>query len=281
MLVFDDIQALKSYIRSAKSEKKSIGLVPTMGALHQGHLSLIERSASENDITICSIYVNPVQFNNSADLKKYPRTIEDDKQLLSVVDDVHIFLPSNQIMYPEAPKLKFNFGDLEEVMEGAFRPGHFHGVALVVSKLFHLVSPDRAYFGQKDLQQCMIVKQMVKDLSFDLELIICPTQREADGLAMSSRNKRLNETHRKEATGLSKVLFMAKELIEKGEKDFDLIKSEVIKTLSKTQIKLEYFQIVSKDSLQELKERKENEAIALCIAAYVGEVRLIDNLIIS
>jgi pantoate--beta-alanine ligase len=200
--------------------------------------------------------------------------------LLSQYAQCVVFAPQDFEMYPEKPHLVFDFGNLELVMEGKFRPGHFNGVAIVVAKLFNLVNPDRAYFGQKDLQQCLIVKQLVKDLSFDLELIICPTIRESDNLAMSSRNLRLDAEDRALAGQIPKVLFMAQDLVREN-RDFPTIKKMVEDTFAKSSIQLEYFQIVNADTLLNINSYEEAKRIALCIAAYVGDIRLIDNVIIE
>ncbi|MFT7247810.1 MAG: pantoate--beta-alanine ligase, partial [Arcticibacterium sp.] len=192
MKIFHTISETKDFIKAKRKEDLSIGFVATMGALHEGHVSLVNKARQDNDIVLCSIFVNPTQFDNQEDLKKYPRTLETDTALLKKADCDIIFAPSSDEMYNAVPKLKLDFGNLEHVMEGEFRPGHFNGVATVVSKLFHIVNPDRAYFGLKDLQQVAILNRLVKDLSFDLELISCPIIRERDGLAMSSRNTRLS-----------------------------------------------------------------------------------------
>jgi pantoate--beta-alanine ligase len=280
MQIFEKIADLKYFLRQQRTQPQSIGLVPTMGALHRGHLALIEQSNAANDITVCSIYVNPTQFNNPSDLAKYPRTFKADVDLLSQYDKCVVFAPQDFEMYPEKPHLVFDFGNLELVMEGKFRPGHFNGVAIVVAKLFNLVKPDRAYFGQKDLQQCLIVRQLVKDLSFDLELIICPTIRESDNLAMSSRNLRLAAEDRALAGQIPQVLFMAQDLIRQN-RDFPNIKKMVEDTFAKSPIQLEYFQIVNADTLLNINSYEEAKRIALCIAAYLGDIRLIDNVIVE
>ncbi|MCU0445826.1 MAG: pantoate--beta-alanine ligase [Microscillaceae bacterium] len=280
MQIFDKIIDLKSFLREQRAQNKSIGFVPTMGALHAGHLALIEQSNAANDITVCSIYVNPTQFNNPNDLAKYPRTFKADVELLGQYDQCVVFAPQDFEMYPEKPHLVFDFGNLELVMEGKFRPGHFNGVAIVVAKLFHIVHPNRAYFGQKDLQQCLIVKQLVKDLSFDLELIICPTVRESDNLAMSSRNLRMDAEDRALAGQIPQILFMARDLVL-ANRDFPNIKKTVEDAFAKLPIQLEYFQITNADTLLNINTRDEAKRIALCIAAYLGDVRLIDNIIIE
>jgi pantoate--beta-alanine ligase len=281
MLVFRTTQELKQHLLPLRQNGGSIGLVPTMGALHRGHLSLIERSLSENNFTVCSIFVNPIQFNNAQDFAKYPRDYDKDIALLSSFQNMGVFLPDEDVMYKEKPQIQLSFGELENVMEGKFRPGHFNGVGIVVSKLFHLVAPHRVYFGQKDLQQCRVIGRLVKDLSFDLEMIICPTLREQDGLAMSSRNQRLNPTQRQVAKAIPEALDMAKDMILNQKKSIEQVKSMVDDLLKKASIQLEYFEIVDAESLLPITSISTEFPIALCIAAFVGEVRLIDNMLIQ
>jgi len=280
MLLFDQIPALKNYVRESHRVGKTIGFVPTMGALHAGHLSLIERAISENDLVICSIFVNPLQFNNTQDFTKYPRNFEKDINLLASYPNLYLFLPDERTMYAEQPTLKVDFGNLEQVMEAAHRPGHFNGVGIVVAKLFHLVQPDRAYFGQKDLQQCRVIQCLVHDLSFDLEMVICTTIREEDGLAMSSRNLRLTPDQRKHAVLLPQALFLARELIQKEQKDFSVVKQRITDFFSNTPLRLEYFDIVHSQTLQPVQTIADTPQLALCIAAYLGEIRLIDNILL-
>ncbi|PRY15059.1 pantothenate synthetase [Pontibacter ummariensis] len=280
MEVIKQVHVIRETVQSLRCSGKRIGFVPTMGALHEGHLQLLRASASENDITICSIFVNPTQFNNPDDYKLYPRTLEQDIQLLEIAGCNYLFSPDAEEVYPQQPLLHFSFGALEEVMEGEHRPGHFNGVATIVSKLFHFVQPHRAYFGQKDLQQVAIVRQLVKGLSFDLELVCYPTVREADGLAMSSRNKRLDTTQRGVATSLYKAMQLAKEQL--GQEQVADIKANVAAYLQGIdQVKLEYFEIANPDSLQPLTKLEGEQEVALCIAAFVGPVRLIDNMLVN
>lgn len=279
MHVFHTISSLKLFLSSQRLLGKSIGFVPTMGALHEGHLSLIRSAKNATDIAVCSIFVNPTQFNNSHDLAVYPRTLEADCALLEQADCDVVFAPNAEEMYPQLPNMTFDFGDLERVMEGAFRPGHFNGVGIVVSKLFHLVQPDKAFFGQKDLQQCAIVNRLVKDLSFDLEFIVCPTQREADGLAMSSRNRNLSPEQRSLAPILYKALQKGKELLNKGQSSVQ-VKHTIEESIGHIQgIELEYFEIADKDNLNPIEQLVPNQT-ALCIAAYLGKTRLIDNILL-
>ena len=207
MKVFSTIADLKAEIAAQKAAGKTIGLVPTMGALHAGHASLVKKCAAENDVAVVSVFVNPTQFNDKNDLKNYPRTLEKDAELLQSVGCNLIFAPSEDEIYPEPDTRVFDFTPLDKVMEGKYRPGHFNGVAQIVSKLFDIVTPDRAYFGEKDFQQLAIIREMVKQLGLPLEIIACPIVREANGLALSSRNARLTDSQRKKAVTISKVLF--------------------------------------------------------------------------
>ena len=279
MQIFYSINTLQDYLKTQRKKGKSIGLVPTMGALHKGHLSLIEASKADNDLTICSIFVNPTQFNNPQDLAVYPRTLEADCVMLESVKCDVAFAPNAHDMYLTLPNLKFNFGDLERVMEGQFRPGHFNGVGIIVSKLFNIVQPDSAYFGQKDLQQCAIINRLVKDLSYNLKLNICPTQRETDGLAMSSRNRNLTPEQRKNAPEIQKALKKAVELL-KNKKSVIAVKGFITSYLDNIEgIEVEYFEISDFETLQPVNELSEGKT-ALCIAAFMGKTRLIDNMIV-
>jgi len=264
-------------IGKLKKNGKTIGFVPTMGALHQGHLSLIERSKKENDFTIVSIFVNPIQFNNSNDLVNYPRTLAEDSKLLENINTDFLFAPNEKEMYPETPSERYDFGLLETVMEGKFRQGHFNGVAVVVKRLFDICTPDKAYFGMKDFQQLAIIQALVETKKIPVEIVPCPTVRENDGLAMSSRNKRLSEQQRSQATIISKALFKAQE-------QFTNITVNGLKESIRDQIdsmpemKTEYVEIVNSKTLQSLESWDEACNKTICIAAWAGEVRLIDNL---
>jgi len=259
--------------------KGRIGLVPTMGALHQGHISLIKKSKEENDVTIGSIFVNPIQFNNQTDLIAYPRPEAEDLDLLRKAGCDAVFMPSIEEMYPQKPLIKFNFGALEEVMEGAFRPGHFNGVAIVVSKLFNLIKPTNAYFGLKDYQQVAIITQLVKDLSYPINIIPCDTIRESDGLAMSSRNRRLSPEKLILASKIYQSLQMASSLLFSEE--IEKAKQEVVDYYKGLpDFTLEYFEISDAETLQPVKNVKEHKKIVLCIAAYLDGVRLIDNILL-
>jgi pantoate--beta-alanine ligase len=279
MDIFKEIKTLKAFLESAKSDSDSIGFVPTMGALHNGHLSLIRASKRENSKTICSIYVNPAQFNNAEDLAKYPKTLSLDIELLTKVGCDALFYPDTQEIYPTQPTIKFDFGSLETVFEGKFRPGHFSGVALVISKLFHIVNPTKAYFGQKDFQQFKIIERLVDELKFDVSLQCMPIEREPDGLAMSSRNARLSAEQRKKAIIFFECLQHAHEMIKAGA-NIDAVREAVQnKCKQAPEIKLEYFELADTSNLMRL-ENVVDKAILL-IAGYVGEVRLIDNLLIT
>lgn len=276
MRIFTQLHELRAYLKGQKSAGATVGLIPTMGALHKGHLSLVQSSQKANNLTVCSIYVNPTQFNNSSDLALYPRTLETDKNLLEEIHCDILFAPDNTLMYVEPPKLRFNFGHLEEVMEGRFRPGHFNGVATVVSKFFHMIEPDKAYFGQKDLQQYLIIKQLVKDLSFGVEVICHPIIREESGLALSSRNARLTPEQKINAANLNQALLKAKSLL--NQTTIEAVKQAIKDELAQiNDIQLEYFEIVDGDDLSTVTDLQKHRQIALCIAAYLGKVRLIDN----
>ncbi len=279
MQVFKTPTELSAFLGPYRLAGQKIALVPTMGALHEGHRALIEQATQENEVCICSIFVNPIQFNNPEDLAKYPDRLLEDLAMLSAYPKVHVFAPSPEVMYPAPPQITFDFGHLEKTMEGANRPGHFNGVGIVVSKLFHLVGPDRAYFGQKDWQQCLIVQQIVKDLSFPLEIIICPTVREPDGLALSSRNLLLDPAMRREAVHISQTLY---DLVEKAGKQAyppQELQTMGAAQIQKTALELEYLDIVKAETLLPLEEWPETGGVAFCVAAYAGKIRLIDNMI--
>ncbi|GHT43193.1 pantothenate synthetase [Bacteroidia bacterium] len=248
-----------------------------MGALHQGHIELIKQSAAENDISVVSIFVNPTQFNDKNDLLNYPRTLDTDCERIDSTGTSLVFAPSVEEIYPEPDTRQFGFGPLETVMEGQFRPGHFNGVAQVVSRLFDIVKPDRAYFGEKDFQQLAIIRALVKQLNLNIEIIAHPIVREPDGLALSSRNMRLSSDQRKNAVIISQALFESK--AKKERLPLTEIKQEVIEKINAVpEFQVEYFDLVDRDSLQTVKDWKDSEHIVGCIAAYAGDVRLIDNI---
>lgn len=279
MDIFSQIGPLRAFLEQKKSHGKSVGFVPTMGALHNGHLALIKESSNENEISVCSIYVNPTQFNNADDLARYPRTIEQDIEMLKSVGCDVLFCPSNEEIYPERSIIRFDFGPLEHILEGQFRPGHFSGVAKVVSKLLNIVQPDKAYFGQKDFQQFKIVECLVQELKFNVQIRCIPIQREKDGLAMSSRNMRLDTEQRKNAIVFYESLQLAKLRLKEGV-SISLIKEEIRKHCeSKDGVRLEYLELADTSNFV-LQEGVTSNAILL-IAGYVGEVRLIDNLLLN
>jgi len=269
-----DIQVI---VKKAKQENKTIGFVPTMGALHQGHLSLVKEAKRISDYVVVSIFVNPTQFNNSEDFEKYPNTIENDLNLLKEGQVDLVFLPTKEIIYPEQSTLTFNFGYLENIMEGAFRPGHFNGVATVVSKLFNIVQPHSAFFGQKDIQQIAVIKSLVTSLSFPIKIEIIPTSRESSGLAMSSRNMRLSDHEKVVASEIYKSLDRIKNSL-KINHDFDHFIHQEIATLEKEfNIQVEYLELVKANNLESI-DQLEGGEYALCFAGQLGQVRLIDNL---
>lgn len=281
MQVFNEIASLKAFLDAKRRDGKTIGLVPTMGALHDGHLALIKAASAENDITVCSIYVNPTQFNNASDLLKYPRTLDKDTESLEKVECDALFYPNNEEMYETSSVIRFDFGHLDKVMEGRFRPGHFSGVALVVSKLFNIVEPDTAYFGQKDWQQFTIIRKLVDELKFNLKLRVIPTLREADGLAMSSRNLRLTTEERSRALVFHKALLAAKEALHGG-KNVDAVSRMVREIVEKDKnVSLEYFEIAESTNLNLLDNVNGADRPIMCIAGFVGEVRLIDNMFLD
>ena len=280
MLVFKTIKKIQSHIHELKASGKKIGFVPTMGALHNGHLSLVNESLKDNDITICSIYVNPTQFNDQEDLYKYPKNHEGDIEMLKKAGCDMVFIPSDKEMYPQKPSIKISFGPIEQALEGKFRPGHFAGVGLIVSKLFHIISPGKAYFGQKDLQQFYIIKKLVDELGFSVDLVQVPTVREENGLAMSSRNERLTKEERGQAALLYQSLSKGKELLLSGQTVHDTRSFVVKKFDGVSSVTLEYFEIIETKHFQSIESIGSYDEVALCIAATIGKVRLIDNLLL-
>lgn len=279
MKIFNKKLDLQQFLAPFYLEKKAVGLVPTMGALHEGHLSLIQKALSENDIVVVSIFVNPTQFNNAEDLEKYPRNLSGDiKTIERLSQEVVIFAPEISEMYENTPKaISFDFGGLDKVMEGKFREGHFQGVATIVEKLFELVKPTRAYFGEKDYQQILIIKSMLEQRKLPVTLVPCPIVREESGLAMSSRNERLSPEGRKQAAFIYSVLQEAQKLFTTA----SVAEVEVFVKEQFSQKKgfdLEYFTITKADTLEEVKEKKSSESYRAFITVYVEGVRLIDNI---
>ncbi|WP_163324924.1 pantoate--beta-alanine ligase [Draconibacterium mangrovi] len=277
MKLVSTIQELQAELQHL-TNGKTVGFVPTMGALHQGHISLVKQAVSENPVVVVSIFVNPTQFNDPADLERYPRTLENDMKLLEPTGCSIVFAPNAKEVYPEPDKRKFNFGKLEEVMEGKHRPGHFNGVAQVVSRLFDMVKPTKSYFGLKDFQQLAIVKNMVKQLQLPVEIVPCAIIREKSGLAMSSRNELLTEEQRKNAAVISETLFKAKEL--KEQRSVQEITDWVTETINKNPfLDVEYFEIVDDEQLQPVKNWDEDSTKVGCVAVFCGKIRLIDNIV--
>jgi pantoate--beta-alanine ligase len=274
------IKELQETLSPMHVSKDSIGLVPTMGALHQGHLSLVEKSLESCDYTVVSVFINPTQFNNSADLDKYPKTLDKDLELLKAQGCDVVFTPSVEEMYPDKPAtFKLNFGPLESILEGEHRPGHFQGVGIVVNKFFEIVNPTHAFFGQKDLQQYFIIKNIILSQNLPVELIQVPITRETSGLAMSSRNERLNPNERINAAIIFQSLQKSKDDLLNG-MAFNEVKKGTT-TLFKEQegMHLEYFELIDTENFSKATTLNHGE-MALCIAVNVGDVRLIDNLLI-
>ncbi len=281
MLLFKKVAELQQYLQKVSNEGKTIGFVPTMGALHQGHLSLVNRAKSEASCTVVSIFVNPTQFNDKKDLKKYPRTLGNDIEMLSSVQTNVLFAPSVEEVYPEGldTSLDLDFGQLATVMEGAFRPGHFDGMAQVVHRLLDIVQPNKLFMGQKDFQQLTIVRSMLKQLNHKTELVVCPIIREADGLAMSSRNRRLTPVYREKAVLLSQILSKVKSNIHS--RTPENMAKMAMKTLTEAGFKPEYFDIVDGVTLQSIKQFSDSDFVVALTAAWAGEIRLIDNMILK
>ena len=277
MKIINTIKELKAMLDTCRAKGESIGLVPTMGALHAGHASLVERAVKENDIVVVSIFVNPTQFNDKNDLKNYPRTLEADCAMLEKIGATVAFAPAVEEMYPTEDTRLFSFEPLDTVMEGACRPGHFNGVAQIVSKLFYAVEPHKAYFGEKDFQQLAIIREMVRQLQFNIKIIGCPIVREQDGLAMSSRNTLLSPEERHRALTISRTLFAS---IEKAKgSSLNETKAFVENEINNTSgLELEYYQIVDGNTLQPVSEWEESDYIVGCIALFCGKIRLIDNI---
>ena len=277
MKLIHAIKELREELQRAEAAGKTVGLVPTMGALHAGHASLVARSVKENDVTVVSVFVNPTQFNDKEDLAKYPRTLEADCALLEKMGTTLVFDPSVEEIYPEPDTRVFSFAPLDTVMEGKYRPGHFNGVAQIVSKLFEMVCPDRAYFGEKDFQQLAIIRALVKQQGYAIDIVGCPIVREADGLALSSRNARLSVEERERALGISRTLFASREFA----KEHSLVDTKVFveNAIAKADgLRLEYFEVVDGNTLQPVAAWDDADFNVGCITVFCGEVRLIDNI---
>ena len=281
MKVLRTVGELRQAMESHRNAGQTIGLVPTMGALHAGHLSLMERSCRDNDITVASIFVNPTQFNNATDLKTYPRTEEKDCALLEKAGVDYAFVPSVEEIYPEPDTRVFDLGAVAEVMEGAMRPGHFNGVAQIVSRLFSYVNPTRAYFGEKDFQQIAVIRRMAQLEGFDFEIIACTIVREADGLALSSRNVRLTPEQRKIAPAIHRTL--ARSLDMTRDKSVGEVKQWVKEEIDRQPfMTTEYYEIVNPLTMQPTDSWMTSDGPAVgCVTVYCGDVRLIDNITYS
>ena len=278
MKSLNTINEVREYVKAAQLAGSKIGFVPTMGALHDGHLELIKASLQAGSITLASIFVNPTQFNKLQDLQEYPRNIDRDKKKLSDVGCHAVFIPSVDEIYPKNSNVNIQLGPITDELEGRYRPGHFNGVALIVSKLFNIVQPNIAFFGQKDIQQYHVIKKLRDELNFPIDLKMVSTKREANGLAMSSRNERLSESDKKEAGLIFHALKMAKTLLIEN-RNLQLVKSAVLELFKGSgRLHLEYFEVVRTTDFRPLDDIKSIEETVLCIAAEIGGVRLIDNL---
>lgn len=277
MKLIHTVQELRTELDAQRLAGKKIGFVPTMGALHEGHASLVKLAVAENDVVVVSDFVNPTQFNDKNDLLKYPRTLEADCELLEKVGAHYVFAPSVEEIYPEPDTRQFSYAPLDTVMEGKFRPGHFNGVCQVVSKLFMMVEPHCAYFGEKDFQQLAIIREMVKQMNFPIRIVGCPIVRESDGLALSSRNARLSEAQRVQALNISKTLFASKEYA--ATHTVEETQAFVEQAIAASEgLELEYFEIVDGLTLQKIAGWDDTDYAVGCITVFCGEVRLIDNI---
>lgn len=277
MKIVSSIKDLKNFLALEREKGKKVGLVPTMGALHAGHISLVKRCVAENDICVVSDFVNPTQFNDKHDLETYPRTLDADCALLEPVGCDYVFAPLVAEMYPEPDTRVFNLGPVAEVMEGPRRPGHFNGVAQVVSKLFYIVEPDNAYFGEKDFQQIAVIREMVRQLNLPVHIVDCPIQREADGLALSSRNTRLTPEQRQKAPVIARTLKESTTFVPA--KSVQEVIDYVVNTINQVpEMEVEYFEIVDGNTMQPIQNWSDTTYPVGCITVYCGEVRLIDNI---
>jgi pantoate--beta-alanine ligase len=279
MQIISTISEMQSLAEAIRGEGKRIGFVPTMGFLHEGHLSLMRKARQENDAVVASIFVNPTQFGPTEDLARYPRDAEGDRRKCGSVGVDVIFTPSTEEMYPEKPVVFVDVEGLSDILEGAIRPGHFRGVATVVAKLFHIVKPHKAYFGQKDYQQCAVIKRMVKGLDLDVEVAVLPTMREPGGLAMSSRNSYLDSEQRTKAACLFRALTSAEELVRSGVREPEKVKQRMRTIIAQEKgVEIDYAEVVDPDDLSPLATI--TDRTVLLVAARIGSTRLIDNLLV-
>ncbi|MBQ4292110.1 MAG: pantoate--beta-alanine ligase [Muribaculaceae bacterium] len=277
MKVIRTVSELRSTVEKARAKGLTIGLVPTMGALHAGHISLVDRARSENDVVIVSVFVNPTQFNNANDLATYPRTEEADCAKLEASGADIAFIPTVKEVYPEPDTRQFDLGKVAEVMEGAMRPGHFNGVAQIVSKLFAYSQPTRAYFGEKDFQQIAVIRRMAEIEGFDLEIVACPIMREPDGLAMSSRNVRLTPHQREVAPNIARILRESLEYAASN--SLTATKQWVVDRINAyEEMEVEYYEIVDASTMQPVSNWADTESAVGCVTVWLGDVRLIDNI---
>lgn len=278
MRVVDTVNALRQVVDEQRQLGRVVGFVPTMGALHAGHLSLVHLASEQCDFVVVSIFVNPTQFNNAEDLKNYPRTMASDLDLLSDTCCDLVFAPSVQEMYPQPDTRVFDFGSIDTVMEGLHRPGHFNGVGQIVSKLFDVVNPHKAFFGLKDFQQVAVIRNMVAQLGYNIDIVACPIVRESDGLAMSSRNTRLTPGERKNAPVIARSLLESRNFVPVM--GIDEVIQKVVEGVNKTEgFEVEYFEVVDGNTLQKVNNWEDSSYIVGCIAVFVGNVRLIDNVV--
>lgn len=282
MKTFYKTSELVKHIKELKAQGKTIGFTPTMGALHNGHFTLVKRTGEENDISVCSVFVNPTQFNAASDLDKYPRTLESDAAGLESIGCDILYAPTEEEIYPNGSdyEVEVDLNGLDKEMEGAHRPGHFEGVVQVVKRLIEVTSCDKLYMGQKDFQQFTIIRQMIKDLNIDTELVVCPIVRDEDGLAQSSRNVRLLPKHRKKASIIHRVLEQAQQWINEGRSPIE-ITYKAMEYLEIPGFKPEYFDIVDGKTLKKITSSEKVDLIVACTAVWAGDVRLIDNMVLK
>lgn len=281
MYIFKYSSDIVAYLQRYRKKGRKFGFVPTMGALHQGHLSLIDKAKSETDTVICSIFVNPTQFNDPRDYALYPKSVESDVLMLEHANCDVLFLPDVDEVYPPGVDTKkhYGLGELESVLEGKYRPGHFQGVCRVMDRLMDIIKPDVLFLGQKDFQQCLIIKKLFSLLEIKSGIVICPIEREVDGLAMSSRNRRLDPTERERATGIFKALSFVKENIRPG--NLDKLIEEAGQILLSHGFKIDYIETATLERLQPIRSWDGKTEIVVLIAAFMGEIRLIDNVVIT